>query len=113
MESKSFVTKQYLKSLSEIEDFIWEQTNKLKCIESFLQDHDRVRLFIEQNPYTPAPNPQTGDQSWFFANGRYRVFFKSIEKENIFKIYFLDLIDNRMLNQKIYPENSLPTYDVD
>lgn len=113
MTVRTFVTKNYLNTLSKIEDFIWEQTESEEALESFLQEHGRIRTFIEQNHQTPAPHPETGDQSWPFSNGRYRVFFKSVKREEDVHIYFLDLIDNRMLNKKIYPDNTLPTYEIE
>ncbi len=103
-------TKLYLKSLTEIEDFIFESTKDIKQVESFIDAHDKVVQFIKQNPTTPAPHPKTGDQSWPFASGRYRVFFKVTKKQ---RIYLLDVIDNRMLNKDIYPNNSMPTYTID
>lgn len=104
-------TKQYLKSLTAIEDFIFQETQNIKVLESFLSEHERVQQFIEQNPDTPAPHPNTGDQSWPFGNGRYRVFFKVVPNQKT--IYFLDIIDNRMLNKSTYPNNSMPTYKLD
>lgn len=106
------VTKKYLKTLSEIEDFIFEQTSDIQELKKFHEEHDRVKEFIKQNPHTPAPHPNTGDQSWPFSNGRYRLFFKLVEREEKY-IYLLDVIDNRMINKAIYPNNSMPTYELD
>ncbi len=108
--TKVKATKLYLKSLTEIEDFIFESTEDIMQVESFIDAHDNVVQFIKQNPTTPAPHPKTGDQSWPFSGGRYRLFFK-LTKHQI--IYLLDVIDNRMLNKDIYPNNSMPTYTVD
>ena len=47
-------TKLYLKSLTEIEDFIFESTEDINQVESFIDDHDKVIQFIKQNPATPA-----------------------------------------------------------
>ena len=94
--------------LSEIEDFIFESSHEdITQIEKFINDHDRVLEFLKENSNTPAPHPQTGDQSWPFGEGRYRLFFKVSGS----KIFLLDLIDNRMSNLKIYPNNKLPTYN--
>lgn len=108
------VTAVYLKSLQEIEDFIWKTSDKnISVIEKFLDEHERMQIFVKENPYIPAPHPSTGDQSWPFGSGRYRVFFKVVETGTQTIIYFLDLIDNRMLNNKVYPNNSMPAYDVE
>ncbi|MCK5882207.1 MAG: hypothetical protein KAG61_00850 [Bacteriovoracaceae bacterium] len=108
------VTKNYLCSLQEIEDFIWQTSGKdISVVEKFLDDHERMQIFVKENPFTPAPHPNTGDQSWPFGSGRYRVFFKVVEASSKTIIYFLDLIDNRMLNKAVYPNNSMPTYSVD
>ena len=45
-------------------------------MDAFLTAHDTTLEFLKQNPTTPAPHLQTGDQSWPFADGRYRIFFK-------------------------------------
>jgi hypothetical protein len=106
------VTKRYLETLTEIEDFIFEQTKSVEEVENFHGEHDRVKEFIRQNPCTPAPHPNTADQSWPFANGRYRLFFKVVKSDE-HTIYLLDVIDNRMLNKSVYPNNSIPTYEID
>ena len=107
MKPKLIVSESYKKRLGEIEDYVYESTeNNYTAVEAFLSEHDRVLEFIANNPNTAASHPQTGDQSWPFGNGRYRIFFKF----NCEKVYLLDLIDNRMSNLKVYPNNSLPTY---
>ena len=69
------ITSSYQKKLTDIENFVWESTEKNRdLLEEFLTDHDKVLDFIKENPKTPAPHPQTGDQSWPFGNGRYRLF---------------------------------------
>jgi len=109
-KAKVILTDVYSKRLTEIEDFIWESSQKsVAAMDAFLTEHDKALEFLKQNPNTPAPHPQTGDQSWPFADGRYRIFFKFNGKD----IELLDLIDNRMSNLKIYPNNVLPTYNED
>ena len=68
-------------------------------------------MFLEQNPKTPAVHPVTGDQSWNFGDGRYRLFFKAVEKNSELTIYLIHLIDNREANIDVYPGNNIPTYD--
>jgi hypothetical protein len=100
----------YQKRLEEIEEFIWETSGKnFLAIDAFLTAHDHVLNFLKDNPTTPATHFQTGDQSWPFGDGRYRLFFKFINNN----IHLIDLIDNRMSNLKIYPNNVLPTYNED
>ena len=108
--AKFYFSKNYEKSLSVIEDFIFETTQNIKHIENFLNEHDETLNFIAQNPSTPAIHTTTGDQSWIFREGRYRIFFKVISAPNEVKIYLTHIIDNRQANFKIYPNNSLPTY---
>lgn len=108
--SRIVLSDAYQKRLEEIEDFIWESSGKnILALEAFLNSHDSILEFLKQNPKTPAPHSQTGDQSWLFGDGRYRLFFKFNGED----IILLDLIDNRMSNLKIYPNNVLPTYDED
>ena len=105
---KIVLTSSYQKKLSEIEDFVWESSeHSVAAMDTFLTAHDNALEFLKDNPTTPAPHPQTGDQSWPFGDGRYRLFFK-YDGQNIL---LLDLIDNRMSNLKVYPNNSIPSYN--
>jgi mRNA-degrading endonuclease RelE of RelBE toxin-antitoxin system len=106
-------TKTYLKSLTEIEDFIFDCTSNVDEIKKFHTEHERIKEFIKQNPNTPAPHPNTGDQSWPFSNGNYRLFFKVVKSDEEVILYLLDVIDNRILNKSYYPNNSIPSYGVD
>jgi hypothetical protein len=107
---KVIISNAYQKRLREIEDFIWESSeNSLLAIDTFLTAHDQALEFLKENPTTPAIHPQTGDQSWPFSEGRYRLFNKFVNN----KINLIDLIDNRMSNLKIYPNNVMPTYSED
>ncbi len=107
---KIILSDAYQIRMGEIEDFIWESSGKsILAMEAFLSSHDNILEFLKQNPTTPAYHPKTGDQSWPFSDGRYRLFFKFNGKD----IELLDLIDNRMSNLKIYPNNVLPTYNED
>ena len=76
--------------------------------------HDHALKFLVSNPETPAIHPETGDQSWVFSDGRYRLFFKVIQNQKSeTNIYLTHIIDNRQLNKEVYPGNSMPTYDED
>lgn len=107
---KIYFSKNYEKCLSAIEDFIFESTQNMGLLEEFLNKHDDALNFIAQNPTTPAIHPTTGDQSWIFGEGRYRLFFKVTNSKEEVKIYFIHIIDNRQANLKVYPNNTLPTY---
>ena len=49
------VTAVYLNSLQEIEDFIWKTSDKnISVIERFLDEHERMQIFVKENPYIPA-----------------------------------------------------------
>ena len=107
---KMIISNAYQKRLGEIEDFIWESSgNNFLAMDTFLTAHDQALEFLKHNPITPALHPQTGDQSWPFGDGRYRLFFKFVNNN----IELIDLIDNRMSNLKIYSNNVLPTYNED
>ena len=75
-------TKHYDSALERIEDFIFASAGSLDQVSQFLDEHDQVLAFLEQNPRAPAIHPVTGDQSWIFGDGRYRLFFKSVEKDS-------------------------------
>lgn len=88
---KIILSDAYQRRLGEIEDFIWESSGKsMLALEVFLLSHDNILEFLKQNPTTPAHHPQTGDQSWPFADGRCPLFFKFNGKD----IKLLDLVDN-------------------
>lgn len=111
METKYFFTEAYDKALHRIEDFILESTDKSELVDEFYREHDKVLEFIGENPNTAGIHPTTGDQSWVFGNGRYRLFFKIVASKTLLKIYLIHIIDNREANLKAYPNSSLPTYD--
>ena len=99
--------------LERIEDYILQVAESIDKVSEFLDQHDQVLRFIEQNPTTAAAHPTTGDQSWIFDKGRYRIFYKCIDSKNSLIIYLIHIIDNKELNKNIYPENKFPTYDED
>jgi hypothetical protein len=101
----------YDEALERIEDHILLSTGDIDHVGSFLDEHDQVLAFIDQNPHTPAIHPVTGDQSWVFGNGRYRLFFKAITKKTELVVYLTHVIDNRQANLEVYPQNTIPTYD--
>jgi hypothetical protein len=110
---KIILTDTYEHSLEQIEDFIFASSHDVELVEIFLQYHDKVLQFLLENPETPAVHPVTGDQSWVFGEGRYRVFFRVIISGLTSAIYMLHIIDNRAANQSVYPGNSIPTYQID
>jgi len=108
--AKFFFTNQYGRALGAIEDFIFATTNSIEQVIHFLDEHDDVLEFIAQNPETPVVHPATGDQSWIFCDGRYRVFFCYVAKGESIDIFLTDIIDNRQANLHVYSKNSIPTY---
>jgi len=111
MAIRFFFTESYNRTLESLEDFILESTGEISQVEAFLKEHDRVLTFIEHNPRTPAIHPVTGDQSWVFGEGRYRVFFVStLSTPGEGTGFLTHIIDNRQVNLAVCPENSLPTY---
>ena len=104
------LTNNYNAALERIEDHILSTTDSLEYVGKFLDEHDRTLTFIGQNPATPAIHPVTGDQSWVFGEGRYRLFFKCVEKDSDVIVYLTHLVDNREGNVDVYPGNKIPTY---
>ncbi len=113
MTTAIYFTDEYTRALERIKKFIFDSTENIGFVDQFLNDHDEVLSFLSENPKTAATHPLTGDQSWLFANGRYRIFFKTVVSDSGFKIYLIHIIDNRESNLEIYPNNSIPTYDED
>ncbi|MCX6109376.1 MAG: hypothetical protein NTZ90_07210 [Proteobacteria bacterium] len=111
MTTRIVLTDAYNDALSRIEDFIFGVAEDMAALENFWRFHDDALRFIADNPKTPAAHPATGDQSWPFGDGRYRVFFKHVAAQSV--VYMTHIIDNRQVNLEIYPGNSLPTYDAD
>ena len=109
--TKIFFTDAYSASLEEIEDFIFASAREVASVGKFVDEHDRALQFIADNPSTAAAHPATGDQSWPFGDGRYRLFFKVDQRDGDHaSIYMTHIIDNRQANLEIYPGNTLPTY---
>ncbi len=103
-------TENYNAALERIEDHIFRTTESLEQVERFLDQHDSALNFLAENPSTPAPHPVTGDQSWVFSDGRYRLFFKAVPSGAGVTIFLIHLIDNRESNLGIYPGNKIPTF---
>ena len=108
--AKFIFSNNYNKNLERIEDYILESSESINAVSEFLDQHDKVMQFIEQNPTTAAAHPTTGDQSWIFGDGRYRIFFKCSSRKLDLTIYLIHIIDNKELNKSIYPANKIPTY---
>jgi hypothetical protein len=70
--AKFIFSDNYNQNLERIEDYILETSDSIDVVSIFLDQHDNVLRFIEQNPTTAATHPTTGDQSWLFSDGRYR-----------------------------------------
>jgi hypothetical protein len=107
------LTDAYERELTRIEDFIFSAADDVSVVEGFIALHDDALAFIAANPKTPAVHPATGDQSWIFGNGRYRVFFKIVGEGRKATLFMTHIIDNREANLSVYPGNSLPTYTID
>lgn len=107
---KKFVfSPQYEDRLRAIEDFIFHSTGDIRLVERFLDEHDEGLRFIEDNPSAAAIHTETGDRSWPFGSGRYRIFFLITPTQML----LTDIIDNRQMNPDVYPGNSLPTFEID
>ncbi len=111
--TKFIFTTNYNHNLERIEDYILTASDNINAVGEFLDEHDKAFQFIEQNPHTASPHPTTGDQSWLFGNGRYRLFFKCVQSAEFMTVYLIHIIDNKELNKNVYPKNSFPTYDED
>jgi hypothetical protein len=110
---KIILTEAYERALEQIEDFIFAGSHQIELVERFLHDHDLALQFLLDNPDTPAVHPVTGDQSWVFGDGRYRIFFRVVINRQSGAINMVHIIDNRAANLAVYPGNSLPTYEID
>ncbi len=110
MATKIFFSNTYEKQLCAIEDFIINSTDSIDLVEQFLDEHDKILDFLKDNPLTAATHPTTGDRSWPFANGRYRLFYVVKNVDSQTSLYLLDIIDNRQANLKVYPGNSIRSY---
>ena len=110
-DTKIVFTEPYENALFCIEDFLYSSSEDKQIVDLFWTDHDQVLKFISENPTTPAVHPATGDQTWPFADGRYRLFFKVIRDTKDSTIYLTHIIDNRQANLSIYPGNKMPTFD--
>lgn len=110
-KAQFFFSRQYDSALRKIEDFIFAQSGSPADIEAFLGELDKAFVFLGQNPGAAAVNSATGDQSWPFSGGRYRIFFVAVTGGDTVQIFLTDIIDNRQANLHVYPGNSIPTYD--
>ena len=110
---KFIFSKSYEINLCRIEDYIFSATESLESVEHFLAEHDQALQFVGENHKTPAIHPVTGDQSWVFGDGRYRLFFRCVSQEADILVHLTHIIDNKESNLDVYPNNKIPTYDED
>jgi hypothetical protein len=104
----------YAEDLAVIFDFLDQQDPEGTALQAFSVEHGRVLTFIRDNPETPAVHPVTGDQSWPFGDGRYRLFFKRAKvTPDVTRLYMVHVIDNRRANVAVYPNNRMPGYEVE
>ena len=64
---------------------------------------------LSKIPLQHQLHPITGDQSWVFGDGRYRIFFNCSGAGSDLVVYLVHIIDNKELNKSIYPGNKIPT----
>jgi hypothetical protein len=103
----------YLSDLEEILDFLDKQDKDGAALFWFADELEAVLEFIKTNPTKPGVHPVTGDQSWPFGKGHYRIFFKCTQAPEATRLYLIHVIDNRRANLRVYPSNRLPTHDAD
>ena len=106
-------SQRYKRNIERIEDHLFKTTESVRVVSQFLNMHDAALAFLAENPSIGAVQPEAGEQSWAFCNGRYRVFYFTKSHKKELTIYLTHIIDNKELNQDIYPTNSIPTYEDD
>jgi hypothetical protein len=109
--AKVKISPNYEAALARIEDYVFDATDSIDAVERFTHEHEKALQFICENPKTPAVHPVTGDQSWNFGDGRYRMFFRCIGDDKDMILFLTHIIDNKEINPDVYPNNKIPTYD--
>ena len=98
-------------SVLEIEQ---DQDRALESVQNFAEAIDRLVDTLEQMYQTPRIEDAAGEKSFPIREGRYRVFYKVVVKdEQNFEIVFLDIDDNKQSNLDRYPEHKLITFEGD
>ena len=98
---------QFEKSLSQIEDFIFSQRQRVEDVERFLDQIEHVTEFVRNNPKTPALDPKTGDRSWPFGEGDYRLYFANQETNDEVIVLLSDVDASKAANLDRYPEHEI------
>lgn len=95
------------KELRRIEDFIFNVRGEITDVEKFLDELQAITIFIRSNPNTPSIDPKTGDHSWPFGDGKYRIFYTVLDDT----VFLTDIIANKAANLDRYPEHKIDDED--
>ena len=86
----------------------------LRSVEQFANAVDRLMDTLEQMYQTPNPKDSNGEKSFPIREGRYRVFYKVINRsDGDFDITFFDIDDNRQSNLDRFPAHQVITFECD
>ena len=110
-EARSRIEQHLYDSVLEIESNI---NLALNSVDQFAIALERLFDTLEQMYQTPEPKDSNGEKSFPIRDGRYRVFFKVVAREdNSFDITMLDIDDNRQSNLDRFPSHRMITFDDD
>lgn len=113
---------QFVEIRSQIEQHLYDSVLEieknidlaLRSVSQFADAIDRLMDTLEQMYQTPEPRDSIGEKSFPIREGRYRVFFKVLIRQNSdFDIVFLDIDDNKQSNLDRYPAHQQIKFDYD
>jgi hypothetical protein len=84
----------------------------LQSVDQFAKSIDRLLDTLEQMYQTPEPKDSLGEKSFPIREGRYRVYYKVIPRnDGDFDITLLDIDDNKQSNLDRFPSHRIITFD--
>ena len=92
-------------------DEIFNQREEISDLEKFLNQFSSVIEFIRLNPFTPSTDHKTGDRTWPFNDGKYRLFYSVIERKEHIEVLLTDIDANQAANLDRFPEHQISDED--
>lgn len=84
----------------------------LQSVDQFAKSIDRLLDTLDQMYQTPDPKDSLGEKSFPIREGRYRVYYKVLPRnDGDFDITLLDIDDNKQSNLDRFPSHRIITFD--
>ena len=94
-------------ALNLIENFIFNTRKELSDLDKFLDQLSTVIEFIRNNPTTPNAEEKTGDRTWPFGEGKFRIFYLVSNTTDGIEVLLTDIDANKAANLDRFPDHKI------